>query len=165
MNLAPESGGAEGRQASRPVGLGTSTNEAPDFPLSDGDYCRLLKKYGFVWRVRRQEDGIYAIKGRLGDVQPWSLTDAKTLCGVADFPSIRRKTAALRKLDASGVPFKITQEGDADFCFTFSDEPGALERVKPILGLYRSRKTPPKQATEPSSTSISSQTLGDRSPL
>lgn len=110
-------------------------------------YNNIMRQYGDEWRVRRCDDGIYVIKGRWGDINPYDEAEEFYMAS-CDFSSGRQKNARLQAAAKVCQGFSVTQEGDTDACFIFHKNPdtrATLERLKGILGLYHRRTYPDRK--------------------
>ena len=97
-----------------------------DSEISDRVWNLYIKKYCHQYLLRKDEQGIWTVRCKYGSIQPYSIINKK-LCFVAEYPTSRKKTFALKNLPKFCT---LTQEGDADFVCSFDeDKLGLLENV------------------------------------
>ena len=77
-----------------------------------------LKKFKDKYLLRKDEMGIWYIRCKYGVIQPFSIKNKK-LCFAAEYPTLRKKTFAMKKLPSFCT---ITQEGDTDFVCSFDED-------------------------------------------
>lgn len=110
---------------------------------ADREFETRLKKYAGEWQVRRQQDGIWYIRGKHCQIQPWSVLSSPKplLVAACFFKTSRELHARIKLVRKTDLEIIITQQGDTECCFTFADTPEAIRLLKKPLNLYRRKKT------------------------
>jgi len=106
-----------------------------DRDIPDRTWNSYLKKYEKTYRVKHDENGVYNILCKYGNIQLYSYTHKK-LCAVLEFRSTRAVSGFLSK--TKGLTFKISQQGDTDIVIVFDEKDLSLF-VKPCSVRIRKR--------------------------
>lgn len=78
-----------------------------------------LKKYEKEYRVKKDENDIYQILCRYGNIQLYSMFEKK-LCAALGFRTSRHLTGFLTKI--KGLDYTISQRGDSDIVIVFNEK-------------------------------------------
>ena len=105
-----------------------------------------LKKYRKDYKIQKDEAGVWTIRCKYGNIQPYSLCRSKQLCFVADFNSPRRLSSFVSK--TKDLSCKNTQEGYCDMVLVFNEED--LAKFAEVCRIRKKRhiKTTPERRAQ-----------------
>lgn len=110
--------------------------------LTNKQYNEYLRKYEDTYQTYRNDDNVYVIKTKHGNIQPFSV-DCKFLCFYGNLLSRSKKTWLIKKLPTYCL---VTQEADTEVVFKFPEN--QLIWLSKMLKITKKRKLTDEQRTK-----------------